>query len=80
MEPGDPVHHEHRAMRRVYGVLIDNAKKAHWEGFLASLNEKSIWTAHHYASGDPMDGGRTKIPRSEEDRPALSMALESRLK
>ena len=53
LEPGDPVHHEHRAMRRVYGVLIDNSKKAHWEGFLASLNEKSIWTAHHYTIRGP---------------------------
>ena len=61
-EPGDPVHHEHRAMRRAYRVLIDNTKKSNWEGFLASLDERLIWTANCYASGDPMDGGQTKIP------------------
>ena len=46
MELEDPVHLEQRAVRRAYRVLIDNAKREHWEGFLASLNERSVWTAH----------------------------------
>ena len=62
MGPGDLVHLEHRAMRRAYGVLIDEAKRTHWEGFLASLDKRSVWMAHQYASGDPMDRGRARIP------------------
>jgi len=45
-DPGDPAHNEHRAARKVYAILIDNAKREHWEGFLASLNEKSVWVVH----------------------------------
>jgi len=62
LELGDPVHIEHKAMRRAYGALIDDAKRTHWEGFLALLDERSVWTAHWYASGEPTDGGRARIP------------------
>ena len=58
MEPGDPSHTAHKEARRHYATMIENAKKRHWDGFLASLNEKSIWTAHCYASGNPSDGGK----------------------
>src|SRR5882672_434169 len=61
-EPEDPIHHLHRTARRAYSVLIENAKRTHWANFLGTLDEKSMWTAHQYASGDPMDGGRTHIP------------------
>ena len=46
MDPGDPVNDKHRAARKVYAVLIENTKRDHWEGFLKSLNEKSVWVAH----------------------------------
>jgi len=42
--------------RRAYGTLIDNAKREHWEGFLASLDERSVWMVHHYALGILKDG------------------------
>jgi len=38
--------------------MIENAKKQYWDGFLTSLNKKSIWTMHNYASGDPTDSGK----------------------
>src|SRR5882724_3168478 len=62
LEPGDPIHTTHKEARRHYLTLIKNTKKQHWEGFLAALNEKYIWTAHHYALGDPLDGGKARIP------------------
>jgi len=46
MDPGDPVHDEHREVRRVYARLIENTKRDHWEGFQESLDEKSVWVAH----------------------------------
>jgi len=46
LELEDLVHLEQRAVRRAYGVLIDNAKREHWEGFLASLDERSVWMVH----------------------------------
>src|SRR5882724_10244813 len=62
LELGDLVHFEHRTMRRAYGALIEDTKRAHLEGFLASLDERSVWTAHRYTSGEPSDGGRARIP------------------
>jgi len=38
--------------------MIENAKRRNWDGFLASVDEKSVWAAHWYVSSDPMDGGR----------------------
>ena len=46
MDPGDPIHNEHSAVRKVYDVLIENAKRDHWEGFLELLDEKSVWVVH----------------------------------
>ena len=46
MEQDNPVHLEHREVRRVYSTLVDKAKREHWDGFLASLDERTIWTAH----------------------------------
>ena len=42
--------------------MIENSKKCHWEDFLVSVDEKSVWTAHHYHSGDPTDGRKACIP------------------
>jgi len=42
--------------------MIETAKKMHWDEFLQSVNDKSIWIAHRYASGDPSDGGKTRVP------------------
>jgi len=43
-------------------MIIENTKRSHWEGFLAILDENSVWTAHHYTSGNPTDGGKAWIP------------------
>jgi len=61
-EQDDPVHLEHKEVRRAYGMLVDKAKREHWDGFLASLDKRTIWTAHQYTSGDPKDGGWARIP------------------
>jgi len=42
--------------------MIECAKKAHWEDFLVSLDDRSVWTPHRYVSGEPTDGGRTCMP------------------
>jgi len=55
------------AMRSVWGADRQR-KKATGRFWIAQREVDMDWT--HYASGDPWMG-RTKIPRSEEDRPAL---------
>ena len=62
VDPYDPVHAEHKKLRNHYGNMIDKAKKDHWGHFLQNLDEKTVWTAHRYASSEPSDGGRTQIP------------------
>ena len=61
-DPEDQVHQAHKATRRGYTFLIENAKTTHWDGFLSMLDERLVWTAHKYASSDHMDGSRSRIP------------------
>jgi len=31
--------------RKGYTIMIENFEKCHWEDFLVSVDEKSVWTA-----------------------------------
>jgi len=42
----DPIHYAHRTKRSQYRSLIKHAKKVHQEGFLESVDDKRVWTAH----------------------------------
>jgi len=74
LELGDPIHAAHKEARRCYLTLIENAKKQHWEGFLAVLDEKSIWNAHRYAFSNPSDGGKAPIPTLKVRQTGLGSA------
>jgi len=65
-EPEDPVHIETKTARHAYGLMIECTKKCHWEEFLESVDEKTVGTAHQYTSGDPMDGGKARVPTLKE--------------
>src|SRR5882672_12829982 len=58
----DPIHQEHKTMRNSYGTMIENLKRAHWEAFLQNIDERTIWTAHRYVSGEPSDGAKARVP------------------
>ena len=60
--PQDPIHGVHKAKRNIYSSMIKHTKKAHWEGFLSLLDDKTMWVAHRYVSGEPTDGGRMRVP------------------
>jgi len=62
MDTQDLVHQIHKAKRNTYSSMIKCTKKVHWEDFLASLDDRSVWTAHRYVTGEPTDGGRTHMP------------------
>jgi len=47
--------------RETHGNMIKCAKNAHWEDFLVSLDDRSVWTAHRYMSCEPTDGGRMRV-------------------
>jgi len=70
-DPGDPFH---TGNKKHYMTMIENAKKQHWDSFLAPLNEKSIWTMHCYASGDPSDGSKAQIPTLKATQTELGSA------
>jgi len=57
--------------------MIMTAKKSHWEEFLQTVNNKSIWTTHHYASGDPTDGSKTRVPMLKLGRHEDGMTNEA---
>jgi len=62
MDQDDLVHLEHREARRAYGMLIDKAKRGHWDGFL-------LHTDMH--QGIPRMEGGPGYPHSEVVRPAM---------
>jgi len=62
VHPQDLIHRVHKAKRNMYGSMIKHAKKAHWEGFLSSLDDKTVWVTHRYVSGEPTDGRKTRVP------------------
>ena len=41
VHPQDPVHKILKAKRNTYASMIKHAKRAHWEQFLSSLDEKN---------------------------------------
>jgi len=60
LESEDLVHWEHKNVRRAYVAMIEAAKMAHWEGFLESVDEKTVWMAHRYTP--QMEGGPAYQP------------------
>ena len=58
----DPVHQVHRAKKNMYGSMIEQVKRAHWEGFLETLDDRAVWTAHRYMSGELTDRGKARVP------------------
>ena len=57
-----PIHDEYRVFRRQYAKAIRTAKQQHWEEWLESLNETTVWTASRYANSPPTDASCTKVP------------------
>ena len=58
----DLIHHKNKAAWVMYASMIEAAKKSHYEEFLESVDERMVWTAHQYVSGDPMDGSKARVP------------------
>src|SRR5882724_303329 len=55
-------HTLHKMRRNLYRSMIECAKRRHWESFLESINDKTVWTAHWYMSGESTDGGKVQVP------------------
>jgi len=76
--PDEPAHKAYKAARNTYITMIKTAKKTHWEDFLQTVNDKTIWTAHRYASGAPTDSSKARVPTLtlgvQEDGPTTAAA------
>ena len=82
-DPDDPAHREYKVARNSYGSMMDIVKRTHWEEFLQSVDDKTIWTTHHYASGAPTDGGKAQVPtlnlKTWDTEPTSVAVLKRRL-
>ena len=56
----DPIHDLLRAEQNRYAQAIRDAKQSHWEGFLKEIDEKTVWVAHKYVTGEHTDGANSK--------------------
>lgn len=50
-------------------------KRQHWEAFLTEIDDKTIWTAHRYVTGEPTDGAQSKMPPLKGKREDGSISL-----
>jgi Reverse transcriptase (RNA-dependent DNA polymerase)/Endonuclease-reverse transcriptase len=75
----DPIHEAYRVLRNKYADAIQRTKKEHWEEWLESIDEDSVWMAHKFLSGPPSDGGRTRIPNlhKQANTDGHTIAIES---
>ena len=60
--PNHEVHKQAQQLARSYADEIEATRKEHWVDWLDNAEGKDIWTANKYVSGDPTDGGKTRIP------------------
>ncbi|KAF8694005.1 hypothetical protein AX14_002201 [Amanita brunnescens Koide BX004] len=60
--PDHPDHGEYRMACNLYAMAINEAKARHWNEWLESLDENSVWIAGKYACNAPSDAGRAKVP------------------
>jgi len=51
------IHYAHKMMSNLYRSMIKCTKRRHWESFLEFVDDKKVWIAHQYMSGESTDGG-----------------------
>ncbi|CUA77302.1 putative RNA-directed DNA polymerase from transposon BS [Rhizoctonia solani] len=54
------IHKRLRLERNSYTQAVREAKRRHWETFLAELEGDQVWTAGKYLSAEPTDGARNE--------------------
>jgi ribonuclease HI/endonuclease/exonuclease/phosphatase family metal-dependent hydrolase len=67
--PQHEIHAERKRLVNRYANAIQSTKTAHWKVWLEDVSGNDIWVANKYASGDPTDGGRTRIPTLHVKQP-----------
>ncbi|KAG2052427.1 hypothetical protein BDR06DRAFT_1056967 [Suillus hirtellus] len=60
--PDHPCHREHKTLKNRYADEIAATKKQHWQDWLEDIKGNDLWTANHYISSTPSDGGKSCIP------------------
>jgi hypothetical protein len=60
--PDLPCHVEYKTLKNQYANEIAATKKQHWIDWLEDLEGNDLWTANHYVSSEPTDGGKSCIP------------------
>ncbi|QRW06107.1 Reverse transcriptase from transposon X-element protein [Ceratobasidium sp. AG-Ba] len=73
--PSEPIHETYKVTRNRYAQAIRDAKRKHWEEFLETLDEETLWTAARYINGEHSDGGRARIPNLQYTRPLGETAV-----
>lgn len=60
--PEHEIHRRHAEALDAYGKAMEQAKSAHFEDFLESVDSHSIWLAHKMLCDVPMSVGGTRVP------------------
>jgi ribonuclease HI/exonuclease III len=60
--PNHEIHSHLKKAKDEYAKTIKSTKGSHWKKFLENAYGNDIWTASKYVSGNPTDGGKSRIP------------------
>jgi ribonuclease HI/exonuclease III len=60
--PNHEIHSHLKKAKNDYATLIKSTKENCWKKFLEEAQGNDIWTASKYVSGNPTDGGKSRIP------------------
>src|SRR5215471_11775100 len=78
--PNHQIHTHRKKHADEYAKAIKRTKDAHWKKWLEDADGDDIWKASKYATGEPSDGGKTRIPtlkRQKQDGSYETMQTNS---
>ncbi|KAG5733033.1 putative 115 kDa protein in type-1 retrotransposable element [Termitomyces sp. T112] len=71
-----PAHEAFQRARNDYGQAIRDTSRRHWEGWLESVDAKSIWDANTFVAMAPSDGGKARTPTLREEVGGRNVEVE----
>ena len=67
--PNHPIIEEFHTAHNTYVQSVKDARRQHWEEWIDSTNQLSMWVINKFVSAAPSDGGSTRIPTLKVKNP-----------
>ena len=71
--PNHPIIEEFRTAHNTYVQSVKDTRQQHWEEWIDSTNQLSMWVVNKFVSAAPLDGDSTRIPTLKVKNPDRSI-------